>query len=103
MLGEPSAACVVAGLEAGAVECRWFASCRALELKVLSSCLVGRAGGDRCWVGATVANVTADCLHGTGVGRTTWDCNWDAAGLTEKSRNGDRRQDMQVDCYPVFG
>ena len=29
--------------------------------------LVGLAGGELCWEGATVTNVTADCLHETAV------------------------------------
>ena len=28
---------------------------------------VGLAGGELCWEGATVTNVTADCLHETAV------------------------------------
>jgi hypothetical protein len=33
----------------------------------LRGLLVGLAGGELCWEGATVTNVTADCLHETTV------------------------------------
>ena len=47
---------------------RWPASRRALELILsLRGLLVGLAGGELCWEGATVTNVTADCLHETAV------------------------------------
>jgi hypothetical protein len=56
-------------VEEEAVELRWPASRRALELILsLRGLLVGlAAGGELCWEGATVTNVTADCLHGTAV------------------------------------
>ena len=61
-------AAVWMAVEEEAVEWRWPASRRALELILsLRGLLVGLAGGELCWEGATVTNVTADCLHGTAV------------------------------------
>jgi hypothetical protein len=45
-------------------------------------------------VGATVTNVTADCLHGTVVGIGKEDCDWETMRLAEKSLNNDRLQSM---------
>lgn len=61
-------AAVRMAVEEEAVEFRWPASRRALELILsLRGLLVGLAGGELCWEGATVTNVTADCLHETAV------------------------------------
>jgi hypothetical protein len=86
-----------AEVEAAAVEFKCPASCRALDL-ILSRGLVGLAGGGevRCWLDATVTNVTADCLHGTGVGIGKRDDNWGATGLAVKSRSSDRWYGMQM-------
>jgi hypothetical protein len=85
-------------VEEEAVELRWPASRRALELILsLGGLLVGlAAGGELCWEGATVTNVTADCLHGTAVavGKGSFDrvINlW--AG---QSRNNDCGMSMQM-------
>ena len=51
-----------------AVDSRWPASNRVLERILSLRGLVGLAARELCWDGATVTNVTADCLHETAVG-----------------------------------
>jgi hypothetical protein len=63
------AAVLIAVEEEEAVVFRWPASKRALELILSLRGLVGLAGGERCWEGATVRNVTADCLPVVGRGK----------------------------------
>jgi hypothetical protein len=56
--------------EEEAVLFRWPANKRVLEwILSLRGLVVGLIGGERCWEGATVTNVTAACLHGTVVRR----------------------------------
>jgi hypothetical protein len=103
MLGGVAAeVCMGREAEAGAVEFKCPATCLARKL-ILSRGLVGFRGVFS--VGATVTNVTADCLHGTGVGIATKECNWGATRPTGKSRSSDRWPDMQLNViYPVvFG
>jgi hypothetical protein len=57
----------IAAEEEEAVVVRCPASRRALELILSLGGLVGQ-GGERCWEGASVTNVTADCCVGRGKG-----------------------------------
>ena len=83
-------------VEEEAVEFRWPASRRALELILSLRGLVGLpAGGELCWeCGATVTNVTADRLHETVNEMGKEDTGREPSLCAEQSRSNERWMGM---------
>ena len=61
---------------------------------------MGLAARELCWDGATVTNVTADCLHETAVRRKE-NVDKGASRWAERIRNSDPRTGSIETIYPV--